>query len=504
MLKSRLAGLLLLIGLATVWVSLLWFVLPVDLTAHSPIRLGLWHLLPPLGAWLGISLFLHRRKRKRREAAEAYEVREQIRRQQAREEARHQYEAAMRQRQFGCHCRGLWVQADAEADLAEVFPNAEITHAKPDGASGSYIQPLIALYKQCPGALALPLYLVPPADAIAIDVMEHVKRGIQPVVEALYWEQRHKPRILFAPRANHAADSALAIFEQNADLPGAVVLAFDSPLARIEQAQEQAATAEHDAVAENTASLEEQLPGGPAGGALAFLFTHPALDDMLSTASHAVLLADAGNRDDAMKPYWEKRDIPEGHLAMLAVLTRQERSQLQALPVWAGIHRSHSLMTEKGWRPLQRVQHLQSALEQALISAGLLAFPFTYADGEASQEKAEKKDGPVPEASTLAVNWLVHNAGGPEAAAGRMTDIGGALNHFKLDLNPVSEATNTIMELGNWGKATPWALLASSIAKAGELQAPVLSVQYFGDREAAIAVVMKAASAITNEGPAQE
>lgn len=484
---------LLLIAFAVVWVLLLWFVLPFNPAAFStPLMLILAHLLPPCIAWGGC-LYARRimRRHKEREM-QAREAEAEAKRVEMREAARKKHEEELAQRRFGCDCRAVAITGIAGAgegvlmaDIASTLDAAteeEDKHSVPVSDSrelqclSMHIRnALAAIYKQSSAALALPIYLVPPPKAAAAEAISLVRRIVHEIgkmQEPPIPLHQDAPRIVFAPRADSAADSAIALFESAPDLPGAILLAFDAPAARHLASLHTLESADQREAAKAEAAQQEKWLGKPNQAVVAMLLTHPDFAAML--ASIATYSPDI---DDSMRPFWERGAKPGPHLEALARMEFSARGALVALPIQASIHRAAFQPLKEEPRASDMSRLCMTLMERSLVAAGLLtlAFSLDVATGEAPESsQAKSEQGQPPSAR----GWLIHNAGRSERSGDRLAALSTALRYFGFDVHPLDEATDIAAKVGYLGEAMPWAMLGESVVRASECGQAVLCADF--------------------------
>lgn len=476
---------LLLIALAALWVLLLWFVLPFNLATVSSPLLILTHVLPPCMAW-GAGLYGQRfmRLRKEREM-QAREAEVEAKRVEMREAARKEHEEELAQRRFGCDCRAVAIsgitgsgEGVLMADIASTL-NAASEEENGHSTLGSDSRELqclsmpirnalAAIYKHASAAMALPIYLVPPPRAVAVEVITLVRGMVHEMAkmqEPPVSLNKDEPRIVFAPRGDSAADSAIAIFESMPDLPGAILLAFDAPAARHLDSLDTLESADQREAAKAEAAHQEKWLGKPNQAVVAMLLTHPDFETMLAS-----IAAYSQVRNDSMTPFWERGVKPGPQFEPLARMELMERDALRALPIQARIHRAafHSLKEEP--RASEMSRFCMTLMERSLVAAGLLTPSFDPDAGAAAPENSSTKS----ERLSASCGWLIHNAGKAERAGDRLAALSTALRYFGFDVHVLDEATDIAAKVGYLGEAMPWAMLGESVIRANDCGQAVL------------------------------
>lgn len=480
------------------WVAALWLLIQPDFSRWPQPGIVALHAAPPLLAWM-IWMWFHRRLQARKEAdARAREEQEQSERKAALEEARKKHAEEMRQRRFACDCRAIAISgltAHADMPLVETdMPHVDIAHRSADddnvpaGPVLDALTPSIAdalskLYLACRASAVFPIFVAPPSDVSGEDVLARIRAIHAELLGTLdtgIGAGTCSPSILFLPARDCAANSMISLFESTPDLPGAIVLAFDSPRLRT--------LPQDEFDIERTPEQEdhERRVGKPGEGVIAMLLTNAELPSMLA----AIANMDAGERD-SMTPFWEKSLQPGGHLALLVAANSNARGELAQLPVLGRIHRASFRQAARSRTGvLELTKLVQDALERAQINAGLIDPPFGYEiDSVEAVEKNKKDEEQLPRCS-----WIVHNAGSVELAGKRLAALGSSLFYFGIDLSPVDAAssTNIVTRIGDLGRATPVGQLALGVARAAQQSGPVLCAEYTGDDGIAMSFIRPA------------
>ncbi len=478
-------SLLVFIVVSIAWVATLWFGIAIDAGKWSNLGLLAIHILPPLTLTLSWWFWRRHVKQKKIQTLEAREKKAQAEQQASLEAARAKHAQEMQTRRFSCDCRAiaigdLAINGNGPLELSEgssvsidivTADEKATTVAKTDLFDA--LEPAIAealgyVYQECGAAAVFPIYVVPPASASAVDVIKRVREINEKLIADMMLSVKPKagtPSVLFLPSGDSAANSVISLFENTPDLPGAVVLAFDSPLS-----QATGLSADADAFKQDTPL------GKPSHGVFALLFTNADLPTMLNAV--------AGRRDgveeehDSLTPFWEKTQQPTGNLALLTMASRELREELAQLPVIARIHRAAFVQTGKSKdkeRVLELSRTFTTLLERAQINAGLIEVPFL---SDAAGQADGKKEGEEKAPAGSRCEWLVHNAGESGRIGTRLSAMGSALLYFKIDRNPTEIATNIVSKVGNLGRATPIGMLALALVQAQGKGTPVLCAEF--------------------------
>lgn len=494
------------VALVVVWTLLLWFGICLELSAHTlPVLLAL-HLVPPgLAYGLGWYVLVGRRRRQEKAALEQARVeREEQARQDQLARTRHIEELA--RRRIGADClavaisgwfeRGGQGAVSAGVDGVAVQALEEAPEFSDDDGlgipphAGQHLAPhlveaLQSLYVSCPGAMAFLVLVEGPAELAADECCALVRQALvhlnPPAAEESLATpgddeglggQEHArqpgrraliPRVSALPASGAAvADSLIQQFEQEPELPGLVVLAFDSPWCRW-------ATEDEDDLPE-AEQERRRWQGAPAQGVVGLAVANPRLPELLGTVAES--LPKHGLLDDSYTTYWERGIELSPPLVPLVYLSATVRQDLADAVPLARLHRSHgSECQDKPGRANELGNALRISLERAMVNGGLLPWPY----GGPLTDKAEAEPKPP------ACDWLVHNAGGIDRSGPRLAGVGLALHCFDINLNPVDEATNFPAKVGDLGRALPLALLAQAVNKTAESGSPACWVQFSGE-----------------------
>ena len=139
--------------------------------------------------------------------------------------------------------------------------------------------------------------------------------------------------------------------------------------------------------------------------------------------------------------------------------------------------------TKSPTRVLEMNLYCQALLEKALLAGGLLPGNTGVADALATPQETK---APTPPA----LSWLVHNAGTVARYGPRLGGLATAIRHFGFDLHPLSEATNFANAVGDFGSATPWAMLAEAVVRTSDSGAAVLGADFQMNDRLAMSMTM--------------
>ncbi len=455
--------------------GLLWFVVPVDWLQTSPTAVLIVHVLPPLLLTLGYYLWQRGKAAREALAASAQEERAEAERQQLREAARLQHQAALAARQAAVDCRWLWVCTHAGEALPDWFREmpdgvhwqTSSNDSEPlssdllDYLDTPVVEALATLYRELPGAACLPLLLQPVPQVSGIEYVQRVKAWQQQA-----WQQACPARSLppvecrFLSGGGGLADSIVSCLQHDPSLPGVVVLSADAPLL--------------SATEDEGDSVQQKRAQGEPGAALVlavFLRT-----DLPVPAGMAWQPADEA---DLYQPYWERPAVLVGDAAWGAVPDVDQPAFLQQSLQVRLAQSSQAPLPSRGMLQLTRALH--PALDDALVNAGLLDYAFS--PDEASPQQSRRHE----------VAWLVHNSGDRDRGGMRLAAIASNLSRQGMDIQPIDQASNTVREWGDTGSAASMLLLATAVVQVHRLQAPVVQA-YFEADQVSVAVAYPAHS----------
>ncbi|MDR3409641.1 MAG: hypothetical protein P4L87_01640 [Formivibrio sp.] len=454
-----------LIATALGWGGLLWFRLPINLANFSPLSLIALHAGPPILTTLAVGMW-RRTHSKRAAMAEAQRVAvEEEKHAAVRAAAQAEHAERMAQRRLSCDCRavagaGLVAQQEQVAgQLPEgegiywgvVEPEELADHSEPLPALMPYLEEaLAALYQHSPAAIWMPHFICPPSDVSGEDLLQTVRKAARSAAAQVADDEVPATLVRFLPEAGHTTERYLGLFESDPGLPGAVVLGFDSPLVRQGESNEEAIFDEEDPAEREVRYWQ----GSPGQAVVALLLTAPWIEEHAAALRIEVIETGDG---DAYTPYWERNHGSDSE-AWFNRIPAAWRASLVDAPILAHLHRGGSRQSEQGVvRPLALAGFCLTALDRALVNAGLRDLPF---GAESPTEPA------VPLSETC--RWLVHHAGGVERSGTRLAALGNALTYFGIDLHPIDEANNSVVQFGYVGRALPLLLSALAVTQAAQ------------------------------------
>lgn len=469
-----LRGFFLFFATLVAWGSALWFGVRPDFRSWAPSIIVALHIGPPLAVVVMWGLWYRMRQKAKQKATQAANAQAEAERQAIRDEARRKHVEVLAERQKGCDCRGVVMTQVAQPEGAMpafglkgqaveissfeggAAEDIELLAHLRDGIS----EALAALYKRSPGAAVFPLYVCPPVETSGDEVFACVSEARALAIAQNQLRERgggEFNRCLFLPGGDSIADRVIGLFDSAPDLPGAVVLAFDSEWLRAGQTEDD--SPDPDVVE------RRQWIGSPSQGVFALLLTHPNLEAMLEASEQFEF------EPEAMTPHWDRGLQGCGHQVLLAALRPEEKVSLRQAPLLARIHRAAFARMPSGRsQALAVVRQLQGLVERAQINAALIDCPF-----EALPAAEPKQDDEPP-----VCGWLVHNAGGVGCSGNRLAALGAALYNRGVSVDPIDMATNLVVQGGDYGQACGLALLAVTVARATEERAAVLCAEFLG------------------------
>ncbi|EEG07471.1 hypothetical protein [Pseudogulbenkiania ferrooxidans] len=447
------------------WWGALWLLIPVEWQQISPTVMLLAHLLPPLLLTaLGYAWRLRQEKREQA-AAQAQAESEAAAQQARRDEARETHLAVLRERQQMVSCRWLSVQAVVQREepawLDELPPACQwMMRTRDEWEPGNEVldglmswleESLQALYAELPGAASLPLLLEVLPRVSGIEQVGRVRR-CQEVAWLTAQGEGPLPTsdCRFLPGSGTVADRVMQFLAQDPELPGAVVLAADAPPAWPDEEEPDAAI------------RAQWLQLGRPGVAVVLLLF---LRDGLAVSTDSAL--EAGR--DPYLPYWEREGVTSP--AGWGRVPEHTRAALAALPHLASLAQSSSCEVPRQGS-LQLTRQLQPLLDNALVNAALLDYPFSTEEADPKRNQADS------------VAWLVHNCGDVEVGGTRLAAISSSLTRYQVGLHPIDDASNLVRDWGDVGAAAPAMLAALAVTHSARLQAPAIITQFHHDQAA--------------------
>ncbi len=476
---SLLFNLFILLIAAVVWIAVLWFGISLNYAAWNPGALIALHVVPPLLTWGSWRLMHSWLIRRRKHAAQERDAKVAAEQQKKMDEIHQRHLQELATRHFHCECRAIAMQAKAAAPemLFDIdLPNVKLQLASAEGdesdefealekadpalAIGGFApliyETLLQLYDNCPAAIVLPIYVAPPEQGDLVKISTGLRRIHKEIVEAMEpvpTLPNDATFVRFLHCDDNMVNAVLSVFEDDPALPGAVILAFDSPLVQA-QATGLGATP------------QEKWAGPPSQGVIAMLMTAAGLSPLLAQSLQDRKVSFGLPRADLVT------------IKLLSHASRVARKQLMELPVMAQIRRSASisLKSETQSRRPELHNKLTTLLERAKTNAGLSGQPL-IPDDEVT-DKPAASDSAKADEDNVECGWLIHNAGSVDAMGPRLAATATAMTYHKINIDPLDEATNVAIVLGNFGKATGIGMLALSTMQSAMLKQEVLCTDF--------------------------
>ena len=475
--------LLLLLALLALWVALLWLVIGIDISKHGNLSLAAIHLLPPLTLWAGWLGWRAWRVRKQ-EAAPADEAEaKRIALEQQRAAGREKFDKDLAERRARVDIRWLQVrdlskQENAESlaiatdDLQVALLDEEMAEIVDETAAAwpsmQLTELFAALQTRCPAALTFPVYVLGPSDRALADLVETVRTARETAAAQMdvAWPQEIAwGAVLSLPQSIASSQALIDLCVTQPEMPGALVLTFESPLSRAPLGEEEA---------NPEIKQHERWLGKPGQALVGLLLTAPTLPQVLAQLDERA----PKGADDVMTPYWERAQLSPGMMSVLAPLPTAWRKTLADMPMIAQLRRPAWVDLEE---KKHRTQNLSLLLEQAGVNAALIEPKFdAAADGEAEPPLTQKLGDSA---------WVVHNAGNLEVYGNRLASVSTAMSGAGIALTLMHESTNVVERAGDCGCATPYLMLALAAAKTAELKKPSL-VTHFQAKRVAMSFVV--------------
>lgn len=445
------------------WTAILWFGLHPDFSQWSNIGLIIGHALPPVSIWCSWLFWRSWTKRNKIRLDEARKQKNTAESKAALEDARNRQQAELQQRRFACDCRIVAISNLVVNDKLELSATGQVLfqtttsdEAKAAHASDNLLEGLETavtdalrhVYAKCAAAAVLPIYIVSPPDTSIAEVYARIRAIHNRLAADLALPIALKndvPAIRVLPQGKTATNAVIDLFETIPDFPGAVILAFDSPLLA------------------NLADQEPTRKGKPSHGAFALLMTHTELPAFLK------MLAEAPSADTP-KEWITSADmgkqVPE-QMALLHALPAPLVKGLGSLPVLARVHKTASIQhAAPGVSKLTLLA--KTLIERGQINAGMADLP--QIGGEVD---APPTDKPAPTCA-----WLVHNAGTADYSGSNLSAVMTALSYFGIDMHPFKTATNSVQQIGDLNLATSLAMLALTLAQSAAQKGPVMCAEF--------------------------
>lgn len=466
------------------WSAILWLVLPLDIFRYSLTSIIAMHLAIPAGivsVWYSIRYWINAAKQKKAAASEAAQrdIREAEKTRQ-----KHLFEESLKNRRVGIDCR--WAatadvifhgDANPLTDNTEQTATLFLTPSSPPTPSWpqSPLTELLAdLFDAMPAAMTLPIVVCGAVDQASSDHEKLIRQTRQTVLAR---QQDDFSKLVSADIVQLQNDSrgiyaALHdVFMRRRDWPALVVIAFDNRL--VDPANE------FDMTAVDGSLSESEKWSGKAGRAISLLLLSqselvevlPKLDELGGEVSL-----------DNLTPYWERQKIPAGMAGHLMKWPKAWRDNFAAMQPIAKLYRTSFAELSPGEPISLRAQKIETAIIEAAIDASLRDLDFVF-EGEAESTDAKS-------VSCIGkTGWFIHNAGDISCCGDRVAAMSLAMWRTGIELNPIDQATNTVMAVGDCGVAARYVWLALAVQRVAQIGKPVLCMEC-ADTEVAASFVV--------------
>jgi hypothetical protein len=450
-----------------IWVALIWLVLPFDFLKLSLPAIAALHALPPIAAWLVWHFgwrWYQRRKATALEDAEKKRAEEHTHQLGI---AQKKFEQHLQERRAFIECRWIgvldlmWQSPDAPPANTE---HTQFSSFTPDVVTDTpnhnswpaqaLAQLFSELYSAHPIAASFPVQIYAPSNRAAesdIALVENLRT--QAFAENnLSFPNGETPEIFLNdnPSGNVYSDIQNQFLGRR-DRAGLVVIAFDKLWTPPSDFGDETTEVRPDEI-----SQEQLWRGKPGGAVCALMFTQQNLQ--------AALLQIEGSEGDVvldhMLPHWDRQKIPAGisqHLSRLPAAWRQ--ALLESAPI-AHLHRSEQATIVDKEVHASRVFKISQAINDAAINAAMVEPIFKF-EGDTDASLSTQPTAPKTPLSDC--GWLVHNAGPLAVSGDRLAMLTSALWENGIELNPIDQATNTVITTGDTGAAALWLRLALAI-----------------------------------------
>lgn len=460
------------------WWVVLWLALPVNLESLTLPWLVSLHVAPPLALILSLVLakrfWFWRAEKRKKQADEA----DAAGKRQTREKALAAHEQALKERRAYVECRGIWASLSTPGQWGEDFPSScallyededededSARDSTQDDAISRSLQRIFEVAVMQNEALAwLPVRVVSENEGEACQAAQdwqQVIKNCQSNGTYRVGSLPSSPDCQCLPGEGDVINRVLTLFEQDPFLPAILLLGFDSLLSE---------------------TPEDGSDSGTEPGyiVLALLLARPGL-----TAEEAAPPPPPEEKesDPNLVPYWDRPavrvDTPGAWGRIPAAL---QSGFLEELPALAALTRMRQVKATE--RPGIFMNHIQQAIEDVFIDAGLCNLPFSGEKDKQEGDAAQAAEDVPNKSVAPEIAWLVHN-GNPNFVA----RIGGALSECRSDLNPLEKSTSVLDEHGNAGKAQSVLMQALAVTRATGLKKPVLLAKTCDKGGAALALV---------------
>jgi hypothetical protein len=298
----------------------------------------------------------------------------------------------------------------------------------------------------------VPIYLVP-GHKDDVQRLKLIAQTWQEAAEICGIETRCQCGIL--PGKGGVAERVIDLFENDSEVPALILMGMDSPLSD-EMGGMEGMDDDDDADAK---------PKPSAGHAVvAMLLSRPGL----KLPRDASAAASAEKKDVGVyTPYWERGDMSEHLVPGWGEMPEKYLPDFLEIKPLAALCRSRPVICpERKYLPV-----LSKALTDALIDAGVWKLPF-----ELEQDGKPQEEAPGP----LDLGWLVcsNDKEDEKIAFSRRARLVSGISGLGCDLDMAEECTILDEECGDVGAARSTLMLVVAMARAAQLQKPVLATEF--------------------------
>ncbi len=461
------------IAALAIWSGILWFVLPVDIFRYSLVSMVAMHMAVP-SAVIALWFFARHGYRvvQQRKAVVAEAAQRDIREaEKARQ--RHQFDEALKNRRTSIHC--LWAVTGDVIFHVEAKPLTEDTAqtatcfftppatSNIDWPQAALSELFSTLFSAMPGAMTLPIAVCGPKNCATVE-HEAMIRAVRQAAVTCEPESVSKlissDIVVLPDDTRDVYTSIHNLFMRRRDWPAILLVAFDNRLADTVDA--------FDVFGEQEKPLSEVERGqGKRGRAISLLvLSQPELIDVLPKLEE---LGEARHIDN-VTPYWERQKIPVGMAGQLMKWPKAWRDNFSSMQPIAALHRPAFCEIAVDGSLSTRVKKMELAIAEAAINSSLKSLDFVF-DGEVDSQS----DGDDQVAST---RWLFHNAGDISCCGDRIAAVSLAMWQVGIELNPIDQATNAVMAIGDCGVATRFTRFALAVQRVSIEARPVICVEF--------------------------
>lgn len=466
-----------------IWVALLWLVLPFDFLQLSLPAITALHALPPIAVWLTWYIGWNWHTKRKHAALESAEKKQIEERTRQRETEHKKFTQHLQDRREFVDCRWVSVidlicQTGPDAlptDTDQIqFRSLELDSASngvndKDWPAHALVQLFDEMFSSLPIAASFSIQLHLPSNRTPEPILTLVKEARAQTLtnRNLLFPASEQPQIFVCERSTgNTYNDVQNQFLSRRDWPGLIVIAFD----KLWKAHDEFGDWSN---AEYSHEISDaQLWSGIPGGALcALIFTRKNLQ--------AALLQVNGTDGDVildhMLPHWDRQKIPAGISQNLSRLPSAWRQSLLETPSIAYLHRSVRTTIDAKEAHAARVTTVSQSIRDVAINAAMVEPAFEF---EGEFEGEAPADSTTPKTPLSECGWLVHNAGTLSVCGDRLAMLASALWENGIELNPIDQATNTVIVTGNTGVASPWLQLAIAIGHTAMNNTPTLLAEF--------------------------